>query len=247
MAKIGPNTGIEAELLANDIILCCGEDPDELVESLFRVAACGGGVRHAYRGFGCLRLDSFSLVWGGIGTGTLEPLLWELVQSKRVDRIVLVGTAGLLRGANLEIGKAYVLSEAFLAGTALDETRIQQPLHPSFSGLERHSLPGATIVSTDFYYGFTGAARRPGYPPITRHVEAAFAKPASHASLVDMETGQFYFLCHAFRGKRPMEFVAVKGPANPVLDVGAQFANSETVLSNSISAAIKLLGIGEVR
>ncbi len=41
----------------------------------------------------------------------------------------------------------YLLSEAFLAGTALDEDRIAQPLRPVFGGVEAISaVPSAAIV-----------------------------------------------------------------------------------------------------
>jgi hypothetical protein len=243
MSTIGPNTCIDVNLIASDVILCCGEDAQELLECLRRVCDTGGAVPHSYRGFGCLRLASFSVVWGGIGTGALEPLLWELFQSKRVRRVVLIGTAGLLGPQPGGIGKVYALSEAFLAGTALDESRIEQPLRPVFRDFQRLAqVPSETIVSTDFYYGFAGLGQRPGYPDIMRRAQESFAGRAERARLVDMEAGQFYFFCDVFRGEREIEYLAIKGAANSVADVDVQVSNSAAVLVEAITAAVRLFG-----
>lgn len=243
MATIGPNTCIDAELLAGDVILCCGEDPQELLGCLRRACDTDGAVPHAYRGYGCLRLKSFSVVWGGIGTGALEPLLWELFQSGRVRRIVLIGTAGVLGEQPGRLGTVYALSEAFLAGTALDERRIEQPLRPRFRDFNNLlEIPSETIVSTDFYYGFSGHGQRPGYPDIMRRARESFAGRAGRAKLVDMEAGQFYFFCDAFRGDRQIEYLAIKGAANSVAEVDSQVSNSAAILVKAIAAAVRLLG-----
>jgi hypothetical protein len=243
MSTIGPNTCIDANLIASDVILCCGEDPEELLQSLRRVCEIDGTVPHSYRGFGCLRLASFSVVWGGIGTGALEPLLWELFESGRVRRIVLIGTAGVFEPQPGRIGKVYALSEAFLAGTALDESCIEQPLRPVFRDFQRLAqVPSETIVSTDFYYGFAGLGQRPGYPDIMRRAKESFSRSGQRAKLVDMEAGQFYFFCDAFRGEREIEYLAIKGAANSVAAVDAQVANSAAILVEAIAAAVRLLG-----
>ncbi len=243
MSIIGPNTAIDSSLIASDIILCCGEDPEELLDCVRRTCGIGNDVPHRYRGFGCLRLSSFSLVWGGIGTGTLEPLLWELLQSNLVRRIVLVGTAGAL-GRPEKLGHACVITEAYLAGTALDEARIEQPLRPDFPGFQALvNLPAEAIISTDFYYGFASRDQGPAYPDIMRRAMESYSKHAHRAGLIDMETGQFYFLCNAFGGERNIEYLAIKGPANSVADVGAQLSNSAAVLIEALSAAVGLLEV----
>ncbi len=76
-----------------------------------------------------------------------------------------------------------------------------------------------------------------------RRAESAFAKTGRRAKLVDMETGQFYFFCDAFRGERPLEYLAVKGAANSQTDVHAQMSNSAAVLLRAVSIAAQLLGI----
>ncbi len=244
MPTIGPNTCIDAEMIASDVILCCGEDPAELLACLRRVCAIEGATPHSYRGFGCLRLPSFTVVWGGIGTGTLEPLLWELLQSNRVRRILLIGTAGVLGPRPEGIGSVYAISEAFLAGTALDESRIEQPLRPVFRDFKNLSqLPTERIVSTDFYYGFAGLGHRPGYPDIVQRAKESFSRTGQRARLVDMEAGQFYFLCHAFRGERGIEYLAIKGAANSVADVDAQVSNSQAILVEAIAVAVRMLGV----
>jgi hypothetical protein len=175
----------------------------------------------------------------------LEPLLWEIIRSERVRRIVLVGTAGSLPEFSGKLGAAYLISQAFLAGTALDEEQIPQPLRPMFgSDICMATIPKATIVSTDFYYGFAGKEKRPEYPPIMQRVENRFAAINGVVDLVDMETAQFYYFCGVFQGSRPMEFVAVKGPANPIINVQVQVEHSKNVLRESLKVAIALLGGG---
>jgi hypothetical protein len=138
----------------------------------------------------------------------------------------------------------YTISEAFLAGTALDESRINQPLRPVFRDYKNLSqVPSETIVSTDFYYGFAGLGQRPGYPEIMQRAKESFSRNGQRAKLVDMEAGQFYFLCDAFRGEREIEYLAIKGAANSLADVNAQVSNSSAILAEAIEVAVRLLGV----
>ncbi len=238
MTILGPNTMFTPDMLSEDIVLSCGEDPTELLECLAQATGAGIPSPHRYRGFGCVKLPSMSVVWGGMGTGTLEPFLWEVLKCEKVKRIVLVGTTGLLAPCTEALGNAFLITEAYLAGTALDEEWITQPLRPSFRDLDKAAnLPRSSIVSTDFYYGFAGNKQRQGYPPITQRIEKGFQGTARSASLTDMETAQFYFFCSAFREKGTLDYLGIKGPANPVLATDAQVVHSANVLAKAIRLA----------
>lgn len=241
MTKIGPNTQFDDNLLADDVILSCGEDPSELLHCLREVTNLPAPDTHSYRLFGGARFPAFSLLWSGIGTGCLEPLLWEVLSAGRVRRLVLIGTAGRLRESDLDIGIAYVVARAYLAGTALDEERIQQPLRPRFALPQE--IRTATTVSTDYYYGFSDGCPWEGYPAITRRITEGLRSIPERVDLVDMEVGQFYYLCRAFDRTGRLSYVAVKGPANPVTDVQAQVANSADVLADSLRVAFRMLAI----
>jgi hypothetical protein len=80
-------------------------------------------------------------------------------------------------------------------------------------------LPSATIISTDYYYAFSRVGS-----PLVKALQSADARLASvveaafnHVDLVDMETAQFYHLCHVLGGDS-LEFVALKGASNPITD-----------------------------
>jgi len=154
---------ISPDTLSEDIVLSCGKDPVELLQCVAHATDESVPEVESYRGFGCVRFPAFSVVWDGMGTGTLEPLLWELLQCEKIRRIILVGTSGLLAPSTNFLGRAFLITEAYLAGTALDEERIAQPLRPWFRGIGKvGEWPSTTIVSNHFYYGFAGSDRRPG-------------------------------------------------------------------------------------
>jgi hypothetical protein len=79
-------------------------------------------------------------------------------------------------------------------------------------------LPGptASIVSSDFYYGFS-PARRPGdYRHRLPALRRDFERLSTRVDLVDMEVGQFYALCRLIPDKPGLQFIAVKGASNAV-------------------------------
>jgi hypothetical protein len=73
---VRPNTAVKNEVLQENLLLCCGEDTTELLLALPEVGP--PLLYHVYRCYRFWRFDGFTLVWTGIGTGCLEPLMFEL-------------------------------------------------------------------------------------------------------------------------------------------------------------------------
>ncbi|BDA67642.1 hypothetical protein RIVM261_070280 [Rivularia sp. IAM M-261] len=52
----------------------------------------------------------------GIGTGTLEPLIWEILFNptikSKVNKIILIGTAGKLPLSSKKLGDVYIINQA---------------------------------------------------------------------------------------------------------------------------------------
>ena len=89
MNVLGPNTNASLELLQPHCILCCGEDVSHFLQLLPTIQ-----MYHEYRGYRFWRLPGFTLVLSGMGTGCLEPLMWELTRPKVIRQVMLIGTAG---------------------------------------------------------------------------------------------------------------------------------------------------------
>lgn len=99
--------------------------------------------------------------------------------------------------------------------------------------------PGlASIVSTDFFYGFPRLFD--GWPDGQRFA-ADFAARAVGADLIDMEVAQFYWLAPLFNPS--VEYLAIKGPSNAIGAADEQVAKSPAVTEQCAAAAFKLLGL----
>ncbi|MHB8736189.1 MAG: hypothetical protein ACYC6M_12885, partial [Terriglobales bacterium] len=148
-----PNTGVTDEFLQENVILCCGEDPLELVEQVksFRPIAL-----HKYRCYRFWRFPAFSLIWTGIGTGCLEPLLFEIYMPFIVRNIILIGTAGAVSSI-IPDGQAFCIKKAYSRACAVRTKNPEVPLFPHWKPPLPEDLQedAATIVSTDYYYGFS--------------------------------------------------------------------------------------------
>jgi hypothetical protein len=69
-----------------------------------------------------------------------------------------------------------------------------------------------------------------------------YSKELDKVDLVDMEVAQFYFLCYALSSK-PLQWAALKGPANSLDDFTEQSDNSQNILLNAIKKALTLMEI----
>ncbi|HZK82920.1 MAG TPA: hypothetical protein VFC46_17690 [Humisphaera sp.] len=236
---LGPNTAAPVSILRPDCILCAGEDRGEFLAALDAAGMTGPAAHSKYRCYEFWNFGDRCAILTGIGTGCLEPALWEILQPGIVRRIVLVGTAGIMPGVRVEIGQPYVVDRAWPAGTGIDALATDLPLRPRWN-VKAGTLV-ASSVSTDFYYGFGPKLITADYPippgPLHQLYEM---HTRQETQLVEMEVAQFYFFCERF-GDADMRYAAIKAPANSVSDVDEQLSNSPTALVQAVVAAVEML------
>ena len=253
---LGPNTQAPPSVLHERCIYCAGEDRRELLHALAEAGppdareaaketrdamAAQSEAHWYYRNYEFWRFRDFCMMLSGIGTGCLEPLLYEVLHAGVVARIVLVGTAGTMPAANVQLGQAYAIRAAWPAATGIDGEVANLPLSPhwKFSGGEQT----ATGVSSDFYYGFAPAVLEGRYPIDRGPLRARFEEHLRRGTeLVDMEMAQFYFLCRSFGGDE-VQYLAVKGAANQVGRGEQQSVNTRSALISSLQMTFRLLGV----
>lgn len=209
IAKLPPS------ILSETTVICAGEDPKEVVDAFQNLIAETPNAFHEFRFYQCRKFSSFSLINCGIGTGCLEPLLHEIFQFQTVKRLILIGSAGLTSSSSCLIGEPYFIKNANIAGSPLSKFKTES-FRPNFT--QKSNLPTASIVSCDFFYGFSPE----GIPELA----AEFQNFNKTADLIDMETGQFYAICSKLAKQRPFEFIAIKGPANSINDFSTMNKNA---------------------
>jgi Phosphorylase superfamily. len=235
-----PNARLVPEQLRPDVILCCGEEKRAFVDALHQLGLEIDATAPDFRGYTVWTLPKLTLVLAPIGTGAVEPILCELLAPGRVERIVLVGTAGRLSARPLPLGTGFPIVEARLAGTGLDREVSGQPLRPEWPVLPPG--PTASIVSSDLYYGFS-PARRPGdYRHRLPALRRDFERLSGVVDLVDMEVGQFYALCRLIPDTPGLRFLAIKGASNGVENHAEQNTHAPAVLLDCLRQALALLG-----
>lgn len=221
--SLGPATQAPHDVLRSDVVLCAGEDAGEFEAALY---AAGPAPRqlHTYRGTTFWTHGDRLAVCTGIGTGHLEPVLWELLAPGVVERMVLVGTAGTLPGAKLATMTPFLVDPAL---PGLSVLGAGEPLRPTLD----LGLPGVACVSTDLFYGFSP---EPPYP-VEDAVRDAFERRQGRPALVDMESHAFYWL--TARMAPSVQYGAVKVAANPVTDLHALADASKEALRIAVTAA----------
>lgn len=241
-----PNTAVDDSFLVEDVIICCGEDSAELTSALqaqFEGLAIG---YHEYRCYRFWKFKRFTLIWTGIGTGCLEPLLYEILPGTALDNVILIGTSGSLPGKGIGTGEVFIAEKAYLGGSALQLPEHAFPLCHNFCEQKLSSLgmKRRTTISTDFYYAFDIAppAAIQGVVDEDVRLKRDLALYWDKAESIDMEVGQFYYLCQILRGKS-LHYVALKGAANPVDASSQQTLFSGHVLYKTLDGALRLLGI----
>jgi hypothetical protein len=236
MAILGPNTAAHTDFLAPAAIVCAGEDPSELQ----RTFDAGDADVFEYRCYRFWRFVQTTVIWTGMGTGCLEPLLWEILSPGVIKKLLLVGSAGRLPNSRAPIGEARIITEAYAGGTSLDAESADQPIRPRFALPAK--CPPTSIVSTDFYYGFTGRTLTGKYPAAGAALRASVEKHLSTRDLVDMETAQFYHFCDRFDRTGRLQYLAIKGAANPIDWQMAQLGESAPLLSKCFRRAWEMVG-----
>ncbi|MSM40723.1 MAG: hypothetical protein GJT30_13995 [Geobacter sp.] len=243
-----PNTGVSDTLLSEKMIICCGEDTTELLWALRSVCARAETAYHEYRCYRFWKFEEFTLVWSGIGTGCIEPLLFELIDGFPLRQVVLIGTCGAIPGRGVRPGEVFLVDKAYLGGAAIRLPESAFPLSCRF-GEERLAglgLERKTAISTDFYYGFAvdPGARVKRLQGQDLSLAGDLAIYWDKADLVEMEIGQFYYLCSVFDSDQ-LEYVAIKGAANATDAIAEQTVYSRRVLQRSLASALQLLGVEE--
>lgn len=232
-----PNTGVRTGMLSKETILCCGEDAVELLSAFQGWTPQEEWVYRCYRVW---KFTRFTLIWTGIGTGCLEPLLFEILQPSSIKSLILIGTAGALSD-RMRTGQPYLLSLAELGPTAITPHVPPLPLVPNWPSAQLRHLAPATIISTDYYYGFTRHPNSFSRRLIVADANLSNAIPKlAQADLIDMETAQFYHFCRALRGQT-LRFLALKGPANPAADPFQQTLHSRPLLHRLATLSLSLL------
>ncbi len=243
-----PNTGVPDRFLQSDLIVCVGEDSRELMQCVRLVLPTEKPRHHHYRCFHFWKYSKFTLALTGIGTGSLEPLIYEMAISQRVRRIILIGTAGIVGPSTDKAGQVYVIDEAFLAGAGVHAVDIMEPIKPSFAGVERLNLPRKAGIASDYYYALGNSTdlRILAAQNEDPALKEARAKVVTEGRLVDMETPQFYKLCRWY-GLGVLDFVAIRGPANSIGVWQEQTHNAESVLINAFEQAVRLFNCSPLK
>jgi len=243
-----PNTGVSDALLSEKVIICCGEDATELLWALRSVRTRAETAYHEYRCYRFWKFEEFTLVWSGIGTGCIEPLLFELIDGFPLRQVVLIGTCGAIPGRGVRTGEVFLVDKAYLGGAAIRLPESSFPLSCRFAeaALAGLGLERKTAISTDFYYGFAvdPGARVKRLQGQDLSLKSDLAAYWDRADLVEMEIGQFYYLCSVFDSDL-LEYVAIKGAANATDSVSQQTVYSRRVLQKALASALQLLGVEE--
>lgn len=241
--RVRPNTMVPDEFLVEKVLLCAGEDAPEFLRAL-ESHGLAPSDEHSYRCYRFWRFPGFTAAWTGIGSGCIEPLLWETLEpSARIRSIVLVGTAGMI-GRNPELcGKVYAVSRAYACATGVCPDRL--PVTARWPKLSPEILR-RTSLSTDQYFGFqkTTVPLALKIQQRDSRLREAVEKYWRSGRLLEMEVAQFYFLCQAL-GSGELEYLALKGVSNLDGRHATQVALSQQILNETVETALKLLKIKE--
>jgi uncharacterized membrane protein SirB2 len=239
-----PNTGVDDVFLSANTILCCGEDWQELLAALSSITGAKARLYHEYRCYRIAKFDTFSLIWSGMGTGCLEPLLYELSGALIIKNLVLIGTAGATSTDRINLGELYIVEEAFLGGTAVHLAE-NLPFKPRFGEdlLAGTNLGRANLVSTDYYYGFSQNVNTAHLRLADQTLKSAVDTLLVLVGLVDMETAQFYYFCETLFPKDGLNYVSLKGAANSLTDQALQTTHSFEILRKALVGSFVLLGV----
>jgi uridine phosphorylase len=234
--SLGPNTNAPRDLLASDVIICAGEDPNELAQAINGIPLVE--APYSYRCYRFWKSPTLTVIWTGIGTGCLEPLLYEILSAGIVKRVCLVGTAGTIRPALYTPGTPCWIESAYSLGMSIDNWVGPEPIHPRWEQPILPNAPRASIVSTDFYYitSPAGLKRFESYLPVG--YADRYRERTDLCDMIDMETAAFFFFCQLFGQQELIEFVAVKGASNSVEHKEEQVMHSANVVLACIHTAI---------
>ena len=247
--KLRPNTGLPARFMQRNVVVCSGEDPRELKQAIDETELRGACFEtHEYRSYHAwlFNIPSVTIIATGIGTGCLEPLLFEILDAKKLgprvpQRLVLVGTAGA-RG-KVRLGQVFLVDGAYTVGCAVALEDKNLPVQPNFAGLDTLDLPRAKELSTDYYYAATDKdtdPRKQAAKAFNPALREGLSKYWDKAELIAMESAQLYHLASVY-GPDGTEYVALRGVANKADQPDTQAIYSRQVLVDALRHALALL------
>jgi len=244
--KVRPNTGLPESFFQPNMIVCTGEDPAELIHAM-RTVLHGKRPRvHQYRCYRAWKYQGLTVIISGIGTGCLEPLMFELLDDKTLgdkvpQRLAMIGTAGYL--ADSGFGQVYVVDGAYPVGCGVTLEDKDLPVRPNFEGLESVRLPRAEEISTDYYYACTpqnSDARKARAKELNPALREGLDKYWKAGRLISMESAQFYHFAATY-GRPGTQYVAFRGVANLADQFETQGDYSLQVLTEAFRQAVELL------
>jgi Phosphorylase superfamily len=246
--KVRPNCAIPASFFQEKMIVCTGEDPDELRKAMRAVFP---GKLPRFHQFRCYKAWKFTnpnitVVISGIGSGCLEPLLFELLDEKALGllvpkKLVMIGTAGYI--ADSGHGHVFLVDAAYPIGCAVHLKEGALPLRPRFEGLEKSTLSIAAEMSTDYYYAATPSdddTRKVAAKAADDDLKEGIKRYWKAGRLISMESAQFYHFCGCY-GSAETQYVALRGVANLADQFHEQGDHSQNVLNQALAEAVKLL------
>jgi hypothetical protein len=234
MSCLGPNTNANKEILNEKVLLAAGEDKGEVLSAITKSNKLLDF--HVYRGYSFFKFQNFTLIISPIGTGSLEPLLFEILEPGIVKEIILAGTVGLLPESNKKVSEIYAITESYEAGTALDEKNINFPLKPRW---EKSIIQKSAIgVSTDYYYHFNYSFRDRLIDTKNFRLLKAMESVSKICDVVDMEVCQFYYFCSYYDN---LNYLAVKGVTNNLGCREEHSNNSSKTVVNAVKIGMDLL------
>jgi len=246
--KVRPNCALPEDFFQENMIVCTGEDPEELKRAIKTVLPGKRPRFHQYRCYKAWRFSNpdVTVVISGIGSGCLEPLMFELLDHKTLGpkapkRLAMIGTAGYLSDSGF--GQVYLVDGAYPVGCAVALDDADLPVKPNFAGLDCVKLPRAQEISTDYYYACTpqeNDARKMAAKAMNRALREGLAKHWKAGRLISMETAQFYHFAKCY-GQEGTQYVAFRGVANLADQFETQGDYSEQVLTDALRNAVDLL------
>lgn len=202
-------------------MICAGEDANSFLSVCTKVFGDEPVELYQQRCYRFWHVDDILLAWTGIGTACIEPLLREFSSIGNVERIALVGTAGLPSNSNRNLGKAHPITSAFCRACAINSlgVRHDDKLKPRARSMQLAEQ--VSIGSSDFYYPIQGGGE------------------FDDVDLVDMETAQFYYLCSDIvtQSEHAFEYLSFKGAANELGRPEQQEQWTKQVLGSAVSLA----------
>ncbi len=235
-----PVTHILPPDLHAQTIICAGEVEDELLHAFRNVPEKPLHSRQ-YRCYRLWKYPSFTLILSGIGSGCVEPLLWEILSPGLIRQIVLIGTAGCVRPAAPALGRALPIHAAWSCGTGIDGEHGLEPLTPRWPLPEGSAT--CSIASSDFFYGYSDRVLDGRFAACQGPFRERYLKVRDLADLIDMEVAQFYYFAPRFDRTGSLSYLAIKGSSN-LIGLGEQMNHyAAGVMDDCAAQAFSLMGL----